>query len=69
MYGHPGKGYLTMAKTLTPDQKAQVRKDLQDFHEKKSSPMLNSGELLAITQRVLETLAIEAGVFEPDTEG
>lgn len=58
-----------MVKTLTPDQKAQVRKDLQDFHEKKASPMMNSGELLAITQRLFETLAIQAGAYDADLEG
>lgn len=58
-----------MPKTLTPDQKAQVRKDLIEFHDLKQSPMMNSGKLLEINQRILETLAIQAGVFEPEIEG
>ena len=69
MYGIPERGYLTMAKTLTAEQKAQVRKDLIDFHALKTSPMSNSQKLLEITQRVLETLAIQAGVYQADQEG
>lgn len=58
-----------MAKTLTPEQKAQIRKDLIDFHALKTSPISNSDKLLAITQRVLESLAIAAGVYQADQEG
>lgn len=58
-----------MAKTLTADQKAQIRKDLIEFHELKTSPMMNSTKLLELTQRVLESLAIAAGVYQADQEG
>ena len=62
MYGEPWKGYKL--NILTTEQKEQTRKDLAAFQDLKKSPMSNSGELLAITQRVLETLAIHAGVFD-----